>query len=146
MKKQFNASKGYLLGIDQDGNKVYLQKPSWDCDWYWGFGYVQSYRPHTSSMEGHTHFDSLFLTKDLHNSYLNYFTDLTLDKNEIWTLLELMKTFYTLREYSDTINRGGSHITSNPLKDLIKNDEQYNHINKVVLPELYKEIHKLLTE
>lgn len=144
MEKYYNKTRGYLLGIDTDGNKVYLQKPSWDCGWYWGFGYVQSYDK--KGFSSHQHFNGLFLEKDIHGSYLKHFTDLTLDKNEIWTLLELMKTFYILKEYAETVNRGGSHITSNPLKDLIKNDEQYNHINKVVLPKLFEEIHKLLTE
>ena len=26
-----------------DGEKIYLSAPSWDCDWYWGFGYIETY-------------------------------------------------------------------------------------------------------
>ena len=28
--------KHYLLGINRDGEYVWLEKESWDCDWYWG--------------------------------------------------------------------------------------------------------------
>ena len=33
----------YLLGKDEDGVKWYLRKPTWDCGWYWGFGYLDSF-------------------------------------------------------------------------------------------------------
>jgi hypothetical protein len=29
-----------FAGTFADGEKVYLSQHSWDCDWYWGFGYV----------------------------------------------------------------------------------------------------------
>ena len=51
---------------------------------------------------------------------------------------ELMKSIYTLREYSDFIYRGGAHITSNPCKNDIKNDDEYKRINKVIIPSLLK--------
>ena len=33
----------YLLGKDDQGIQYWLESPSWDCDWYWGFGYVETY-------------------------------------------------------------------------------------------------------
>ena len=38
----------YLLGINQENEKVWLEKPSWDCDWYWGFGYVEIFNQNYS--------------------------------------------------------------------------------------------------
>ncbi len=34
----------YLLGKDSEGISYWLEAPSWDCGWYWGFGYVETYR------------------------------------------------------------------------------------------------------
>ena len=34
----------YLLGKDAEGVKYWLESPSWDCGWYWGFGYVETYQ------------------------------------------------------------------------------------------------------
>ena len=49
----------YLLGERKDGEKVYLQAGSWDCGWYWGYGYLEIYnKPRTDIVE-HYHFDSL---------------------------------------------------------------------------------------
>ena len=58
--------------------------------------------------------------------------------------MEIMRTLYTLREYSDTLHRGGSHYTSNPCKDIIKNEDEYKRINEVLIPSLLKEVYKLL--
>ena len=55
-----------------------------------------------------------------------------------------MKTFYTLRAYSDMCHLGGSHYTENPCKNVLQNEEHYNHINKIVLPKLFKNVYKLL--
>ncbi len=33
--------KGIILfGVDKGTKEnIYLSKPTWDCDWYWSFGY-----------------------------------------------------------------------------------------------------------
>ena len=33
----------YLLGRDNEGIKYWLEEPKWDCEWYWGFGYIETY-------------------------------------------------------------------------------------------------------
>ena len=46
MKKAVTTKFGkqvYLLGKNEEDRNVSLVKASWDCGWYWGFGYVQSY-------------------------------------------------------------------------------------------------------
>lgn len=46
MKKEKRHAFGkdiYLLGVDADGTRYWLEAPSWDCGWYWGFGYVEVY-------------------------------------------------------------------------------------------------------
>ena len=71
MKKQKNHAFGkdiYLLGKDNGDTLYWLEAGSWDCKWYWGFGYVETYtnnnHPSRSrDISSHQHFDSLFLTK-----------------------------------------------------------------------------------
>ena len=54
--------KHYLLGINKDGDYVWLEKESWDCDWYWGFGYLHTYTNNANperarDIDMHTHFN-----------------------------------------------------------------------------------------
>ena len=63
------GKKNYLLGTDQNGRKLFLVAPSWDCGWYWGFGYIETYtnnrHPERSKdIASHNHFDSLFGNKN----------------------------------------------------------------------------------
>ena len=83
------------------------------------------------------------MCKDMFDEFFN---ETPLNDSKKWKLLELMKTIYTLKEYSEVVCRGGSNITSNPLREVIKSEEEYNRINKVVLPQLFKEVYKILEE
>ena len=47
-KKIYAFGYHYLLGIDSVGIKHYVEAPSWDCGWYWGFGYIESYTNNNS--------------------------------------------------------------------------------------------------
>ena len=38
--RQQDKKKEYLLGTDEYGIKYWLESESWDCNWYWGFGYL----------------------------------------------------------------------------------------------------------
>ena len=139
----------YLLGKrKEDGKKTYLVSPSWDCSWYWGFGYIQTYT--TRDIYDHQHFDNLFLEDNIFDSFKNYFQETTLNDEEIWELLGYMKEFYTMKEYAELLQYG-NHITSkakNILEDKNKeaNKKEVERINKILLPELFRKIDKLLTE
>ena len=71
--------------------------------------------------------------------------ELTVSDKELWTLCELMRTYYIMREYSDLLSRGGAHYTKNPQAELIKNDREYKRINEIVLPKIFDEIEALLS-
>ena len=141
----------YLLGKDKKGTLYWLQEAKWDCDWYWGLGYVQTYtnnkNPNKSTdINSHQHFNYLFFNGPSHgfDNFKKYFIETPFNDSEIWKIMEIMRTLYTLREYSDTLHRGGSHYTSNPCKDIIKNEDEYKRINEVLIPSLLKEVYKLL--
>ena len=143
IKKVF-GKKYYLLGVNQENEKVWLEQGHFDCDWYWGIGYVEIFNKRYSDIEMHTHFDSLFFNRNrcCYDLFVDYFKETTLQKNEIWQLLELMKTLYTLRETSDMIHCKGSHITSNEeIKEIFSNEyynNLYNKINNEEIPRLLK--------
>lgn len=147
MKKEVKQIRGknyYLLGINKEGQKVWLEQSSFDCGWYWGIGYVEVFNRSYSDILEHTHFDSLFLKNRIYDSFKEYFNDTTLENNEIWQLLELMKTLYTYRNFSDMLHTKGSHITTNNCKDIIGNDELYKDINERIIPTLLEEVYNLL--
>ena len=55
----------YLLGKDGEGVAYWLESASWDCDWYWGGGYVKTYTQNdypelSRDIDSHQHFDGLF--------------------------------------------------------------------------------------
>lgn len=151
-KKTINKfGEHYLLGVDADGVKHYLEKPSFDCGWYWGFGYIHTFtynnKPELSrDISRHYHFDSFGKSTNMFDGIRKTFVSFVLDEKELWTLCELMKTAYILRDYSDTLHRGGAYYTKNPCRELIKNDDEYNRINNTVLPAIFDQVKKLLTE
>lgn len=155
MKKQKSHAFGkdqYLLGMDKDGIYYWLEESKFECGWYWGIGYVETFtnneKPNMAKdINSHSHFDSMFLkqtNKNGYDAFKMFFEETVLTEKETWTLIELMKTLYTLREYSDTIYRGGSHYTKNPLSEKIKNQSEYDRINKELIPSVLQEIYNLL--
>ena len=146
MKKQttiaFNK-KIYLLGKDAEGTKYWLEAPSWDCDWYWGFGYVETYTnnnyPNRSrDINSHQHFDSLFLndTKvDAFTAFKEFFKETTLDQKEIMLLINYMDSFYKLKTVAKTLGVGYPNMT-----------ETAKEINEKILPAIFKQIDILLSD
>ena len=41
-KRKAFGKKIYLLGKDAEGVKYWLEEASWDCNWYYGFGYIET--------------------------------------------------------------------------------------------------------
>lgn len=157
-KKSFtwHGKTYYYIGQDENGQKMYLEKATWDCNWYWGIGYIESFtnnrNPELSrDISMHTHFDCLMEEQAKNRFYhidafktvfpVNPFTD-----SEIWKIIELMKSAYTARQYSDMLYTGGSHITGNPAKDIIQNETEYKRINDIVIPGIMENLYKIMTE
>lgn len=136
----------YLLGINNSDEEVWLEEPSFNCNWYWGLGYVEVFNNNKTDIIDHSYFDSLFLNKPLPENFLDSFKESTLSKDEIWKLLELMKSCYIARHYSDMLHIGGANITNSDCSDIIKSQDEYDRINKVILPALFKEIKDILTK
>lgn len=134
----------YLLGIDSIGIKHYVKAPSWDCGWYWGFGYIRTFTnnraPEMSrDIDSHYHWESF---KDYPQP--NHLIETPFTQNEWWKLRELAKTIYTLRETAEVLGRGGSHITTNPLRELLTDETMVKRINEELIPKLWEEMRKIL--
>ena len=166
-KKSFAFGKDvYLLGTNSDGIKYWLEAPKWDCGWYWGFGYVETYTNNSNpekakDIESHQHIDSSFMGVSeyydtekgcfrkgeyIHNIYdCPILASTTFSKETGWVLSELFKSFYNLKTTAEVLAKGSSHITTNPCADIIKNEAEVKRINEVVIPAITAKILELLT-
>ena len=104
------------------GDRIYIDKHSFDCGWYWGFGYI-------GNAHMHTHFDSVFLkgANDIKMPSELFVVPKYTDK-EWWLILDLFKQAYTLKQCAEVYQYGGHYIT-NEHTQLIKNDELADKIN-----------------
>lgn len=140
MKTLANYKEKVLLGRTEDG-AIFLSAPSWDCGWYWGFGYL-------GNKNCHYHVDGLNKEKNLYDALKEHFGESFIVKsdNDIWKLAELFKTFYTLKSMSELYHLGGSHYTTNPCKDLLQNKDQEDHVNNVLIPNVLHAIYEVLNQ
>lgn len=156
MKKQISKAFGktiYLLGKDKDGIKYWLEEPSWDCGWYWGFGYIETYTnnndpTHSRDIESHQHFDSLFLNQNkcARDAFKEFFVETPLSDDEIWELVDYMKTFYTLEGVAELFKHGYSHQTERAKIETLTREDLTKEVNEKMLPELFNKIRDLLTK
>lgn len=158
MKKEISnylktSKKVYLLGKNQDGKKMWLNEPSWDCGWYWGFGYIcEMNRPRTD-INSHQHWDTSVVgprmtKKD--NQYCRnpfdskFFSETTFTEAEGWKLAELFSRFYQLRSSAELFGRGGMHVSGDTSEELKKTDWT-KEINEILIPLVTSQIIAILT-
>ena len=144
----------YLLGRDADGEWIWLEAAQWDCGWYWGFGYVETYQdPHGKRPEkardisSHSHWDGLVGKHG--QDYYHHLGDISgfesvLTERESWELADLMKSFYRLRAVAEIYHMGNSHLTASVAVDL-KNEAACKRINEVDLPKIFARVYQILT-
>jgi hypothetical protein len=139
MKTLKEYPKKTLLGIVEN-EKIYLSAPSWDCGWYWGFGYL-------GNNNCHYHVDGLMKDKNLRDGLIEHFGKTFIVRNsQTWVIAELFTTFYSLKETSEVLGRGGSHLTANPCSEIIKNVDEVKRINETVLPSIFDAIYTILDQ
>lgn len=157
LKKKTSKAFGkkiWLLGQDEDGINYWLEEPSWDCGWYWGFGYIETYTNNrapgaSKDINSHCHFDSFWGPEgksiDITNrdNFKKVFKKTTLTDNEIWELCDYMKTFYTLSSVAELFKHGYSWQTERAKIESLESQEQNDLVNKVWLPEVFKRIQNI---
>lgn len=154
----------YLLGRI-NGENHWLEAGKWDCGWYWGFGYVETYTngafpDRARDISSHSHVNSLIFKKPekydfdkkafvLGSEYLHHWNELdleqtTLTDQESWEFSDLMKSFYTLREAAEIYHSGNSHLTSSQKLNL-KNADALKRINEVEIPAILARVYEILS-
>jgi hypothetical protein len=159
------------LGVTNYGDTVYLSGFSWDCDWYWGGGYL-------GNRNLHTHFDGCFLKSpdSRGHSLGNFYDPWTklpdyLGEEDVkrlnngaavwenldfflsdcpehlvknwWRIKDLYKQFYTLRDAAGVFQYGG-HCTGAGRNPDETNIWQANLINCHIETVIIPEIMKAL--
>lgn len=134
-----NWTNKVFFGKDKEGEEIFLSAPSWDCGWYWGFGYL-------GNKNCHYHLDGYANGRNI-NMYDALSADYELNpkiKKNLWEFCELVLTAYSLKKTAEVLGRGGSHITKNPCASMIMNKDETKRINEVILPAIFNHIAELL--
>jgi hypothetical protein len=130
------TERRYLGKRKEDGRMVYLAAPTWDCDWYWSFGYLGATGEHFH-LRNYGNMD----WKDCLER--DYNLNVKLRGDNLWKFYELAKTAYKLKEVAEVLGRGGCNITDNPLAEVIKNKTEVDRINQIVLPQIFDAINEM---
>lgn len=138
------------LGESEDfDGKVQIRRPSWDCGWYWGFGYLERWNARTKDIDFHSHFDDEVLShgQRVREYIKELFGDTFVIKDDakVWQFLDIMKTIYTLKETAKVLERGGSNVAAVPdCRDVVMNYDEVRRINCEVIPVLIDKMYELL--
>lgn len=140
----------YLLGSDSDGILYWLEEPKWNCGWYWGFGYIETYTSNANpsrsrDINSHQHAT---------NFMANWFTEWNGSKPKLtsqvfsnaegWELSELFEQFYFLQSAAENFGRGKCHC-ANTTAPKWEKKELAKEINEVHIPAVTKRILEILT-
>lgn len=129
----FSGNKYYLIGKSSCDEIVWLQRPKWDCGWYWGCNYLTTFEymsgkpcpfPYKAyDIYSHSHF---VLNECKGENYLNSYIEIV----ECPVELAKLKTLLADVERYKYIAQ--------------KQPSKYNVINLELLPNLFEEVEKLL--
>ena len=147
VQNKFNNTY-YLLGEDYNGLDCYLQRGTFDCDWYWSGGYIITLNKYWTDIESHQHYDTAIINGEKLSTptgdWSKIFKNTTLRKDEIWQFHELMHEFYIAKNAMEMAHRCGTGISAKPnLRDKIKNEDIYNYY-KGLIADIHEELDKLL--
>lgn len=125
---------------NHDGERIYLSRPSFDCEWYWGFGYI-------GNRNCHYHLDGIGKSENInfYDALLAHFGDSFIVKGQdVWKFAEVVRTIYTLKKSAELFHTGGAHYTTNPAADTLKKSDWETEINDVLIPRQIAELYKIL--
>ena len=124
----------------ESGESIYIKKSTWDCGWYWSFGYL-------GNRNWHYHLDNYQNGRNF-NMYDALITDYDLNdkiKDNIWVFCELALSIYQLKKSAELFGRGGAHMTTNPCADIIKDTDYTKKINTEILPQVMQKFWDLIS-
>jgi len=151
-KTQSNAfgKNIYLLGADCNGKKYWLEEPKWDCGWYWGFGYIETYTNNSDpsiahDIKSHQHADN-FLSEwfTSWNGSKPILANTVFNEKEGWELSELFEQFYFLGKAAENFGRGKCNCAKTKIESWAK-PKLSKEINEVIIPKITSRIIEILT-
>lgn len=117
------ATEKILLGRNNVDGNIYLSKHSWDCGWYWGFGYL-------GNKNMHFHMENFLRNgPDLYVPIEKFLTETKITQHEWWVILDLFKQAYALKHCAEVYRVGGHLTTAKGVTDLIRDLEKAKAIN-----------------
>lgn len=138
--------KIYFGTRKDDNSQIYIDKPTFDCGWYWSFGYLGNKNCHyhlkayqEKDIVYIDKFDKLHILTENRNVCMrdallqDYELNPKIEAN-LWQFCELALTIYALKESAEIFHRGGSYMTTNPGKTMLKNDSLYLEFVSVLIP------------
>ena len=133
--QSYNPEKDDLFILGQD---ICIEKHSWDCGWYWGFGYIGNKNLHCHC----TQFIHELLWHDLKDVF-----EISIFKtnDQFWIFKDLLKQAYTLQSCAEVYQYGG-HCIANSKTEIIRNKRRAKTINRdlsKVLDQLWKLLEEL---
>lgn len=142
----------YLLGKDECGIKWYMQKATWDCGWYWGFGYLDSFTNNacpekSKDIAGHTHLSSLMaeFNGNGFDALKNRFKECVLTDDELFEFVDYIKSGYQLKEAAELFGRGHSNYTEKAKADCLVKPDWAKEINEMMIPEINAKLEGMLS-
>ena len=142
----------YFLGINEYGENMWIEEPQWDCGWYWGFGYVDTYTNNknpskSKNISSHSHFDGLVWKRSDEGVFIYHINEVLktpFADEESWELSDLMKRFYCLREAAAIFHCGNANYASRTGVDST-DKELAKRINEIELPKIFKRVIEILS-
>ena len=125
IKQEIEPSQSY--NPDKDdlyilGEKIYMDKHSWDCNWYFGFGYIGNRRLHTHA--------DVFIHELIWHEKDKVFNESIFKSNDdFWIFKDLLKQAYILKDCAEIYQIGG-HCITHRKTEIIKNKRKAKTINK----------------
>jgi hypothetical protein len=155
--KAIEGKEKIFFGINSDNERIYIYKPTWECKWYWSFGYLGNKNCHYH-LEAYQSIERMFKLKDGGHALLTekrnkcmrdcLLEDYNLNPaiiDNLWVFCELALSIYSLKEAAEVIGRSGSHMTTNPCKNVITNKTETARLNERVIPELCQTLWDLIS-
>ena len=134
------AIKQEKIYIGQINNEnIYITKHSWDCGWYWGFGYL-------GNRNLHFHIESLICERDHDGKQpsteiKDIFTFPEFTQKQWWIIRDLFIQAYSLKKSAEVFLYGGHQTTKKGITDIIRNEELNKLLNenlKIVLDKVWQ--------
>jgi len=119
LEKNYRPSKNILIL----GEKISFTKHSWDCDWYWSFGWIGNHNIHTHA--------DVFTRDLLWHDVDDVFEDHIFDSdNSFWVFKDLLVQAYALSKVSHVYRSGGYCTVRIGVTDVIADKAMETRVNK----------------